>query len=93
MSCTPQLYGIARFISYGGSWHSFYMFTGGNNYGRQAGGDVITAYAPDTVLSNYLLRHRGERLISSALLCFLCLIVAVRWHLQAGGGATNSFSA
>ena len=31
-----QLYGIARFVAHGGSWHNFYMLTGGNNYAKQA---------------------------------------------------------
>ena len=54
---TDQIYGIARFFAFGGSWHNFYMLTGGNNYGRQAGGDVVTAYAPDTAIDFLLLRH------------------------------------
>ena len=33
------------------------MLTGGNNYERKAGGVVTTAYAPDTVIDNLLLRH------------------------------------
>ena len=37
-----QLYGIARFIAYGGRYHNFYMLTGGNNYGRLSGGEVPT---------------------------------------------------
>ena len=52
-----QLYGIARFVAHGGSWHNFYMLTGGNNYGKQSGGEVVTAYAPDTVIDYLLLRH------------------------------------
>ena len=54
---TDQIYGVARFFAFGGSWHNFYMLTGGNNYGRQAGGEVITAYAPDTAIDYLLLRH------------------------------------
>lgn len=53
-----QLYGIARFIAHGGSYHNFYMLTGGNNYGKLSGGDVVTAYAPDTVIDSLLLRHQ-----------------------------------
>jgi hypothetical protein len=53
-----QLYGIARFVAHGGSWHNFYMVTGGNNYGKQSGGEVVTAYAPDTVIDYLLLRHQ-----------------------------------
>lgn len=34
------------------------MLTGGNNYGKQSGGDVTTAYAPDTVIDYLLLRHQ-----------------------------------
>ena len=52
-----QSYGIGRFFAYGGAWHNFYMLTGGNNYGRQAGGQVVTAYAPDTAIDYLLLRH------------------------------------
>ena len=34
------------------------MVTGGSNFGRQAGGVVTTAYAPDTVIDYLLLRHQ-----------------------------------
>ena len=43
-----QLYGIARFIAYGGRYHNFYMLTGGNNYGRLSGGEVPTTPPPPT---------------------------------------------
>jgi len=33
------------------------MLTGGNNYVLKAGGEVVTAFAPDTVIDNLLLRH------------------------------------
>ena len=33
------------------------MLTGGSNFGLQAGGEVVTAYAPDTVIDSFLLRH------------------------------------
>ena len=56
-SSRDQLYGIARFIAYGGSWHNHYMLTGGSNFGLQAGGEVVTSYAPDTVIDSFLLRH------------------------------------
>eukprot|EP00041_Stephanoeca_diplocostata_P024159 m.605106 g.605106 ORF g.605106 m.605106 type:complete len:933 (-) comp22463_c5_seq2:159-2957(-) len=55
---SDQSYGIMRWFAYGGAWHNFYMLTGGNNYGRQAGGVVTTAYAPDTVIDFLLLRHQ-----------------------------------
>ncbi|CAB9530173.1 Beta-galactosidase [Seminavis robusta] len=51
------LYGIARFLAYGGSYHNFYMLSGGNNYGLRAGRDATTAYAADTAIDNLLLRH------------------------------------
>ena len=54
---TDQAYGIARFFAFGGSWHNLYMLAGGNNYGRQAGGNTVTAYAPDTAIDFLLLRH------------------------------------
>ena len=52
-----QMYGILRFIAYGGSWHNHYMLSGGSNFGLQAGGEVVTSYAPDTVIDSFLLRH------------------------------------
>jgi len=52
-----QSYGIGRFFAYGGAWHNFYMLTGGNNYGRQAGGISVTGYAPDVAIDYLLLRH------------------------------------
>ena len=55
---SDQLYGIARFLAWGGTWHNHYMLTGGSNFGLQAGGDVVTGYAPDTVIDSYLLRHQ-----------------------------------
>jgi hypothetical protein len=55
---SDQLFGIARWIALGGSYHNFYMLTGGNNYGLKSGGGVATAYAPDTVISNLLLKHQ-----------------------------------
>ena len=45
-------------MAHGGSWHNFYMLTGGNNYAKQAGGEVVTAYAPDTAIDFLLLRHQ-----------------------------------
>ena len=39
-------------------YHNFYMVTGGSNFGRQSGGVVVTAYAPDTVIDYFLLRHQ-----------------------------------
>ena len=33
------------------------MLTGGSNFGLQAGGEVVTSYAPDTVIDSFLLRH------------------------------------
>jgi hypothetical protein len=34
------------------------MLTGGNNYAKQSGGNVVTAYAPDTAIDFLLLRHQ-----------------------------------
>ena len=55
---SDQIYGIARALAYGLSYHNFYMVTGGSNFGRQSGGEVVTAYAPDTVIDYLLLRHQ-----------------------------------
>lgn len=55
-----QLYGMARFFAMGGSFHNMYMLTGGNNYGYKAGRYSVTAYAPDTVIDSFLLRHEPK---------------------------------
>jgi Glycosyl hydrolases family 35 len=62
-----QLYGIARFIALGGSYHNFYMLSGGNNYGYKAGRSSTTAYAADTVIDSYLLRHEPKYTIFKQL--------------------------
>jgi len=54
------LYGVARFISLGGSYHNFYMLTGGSNFGYSAADGVTTAYAPDTAIDFLLLRHEPK---------------------------------
>jgi hypothetical protein len=51
-----ELYGMARWFAYGGSWHNFYMLAGGNNYGLTAAQNITTAYAPDAPIDNLLLR-------------------------------------
>jgi hypothetical protein len=55
---SDQLYGMARWVSWGGSYQNLYMLTGGNNYGLQSGGEVTTAYAPNTVISSLLLKNQ-----------------------------------
>ena len=55
---SDQAYGILRAFANGLSYHSFYMVTGGSNFGLQSGGEVVTAYAPDTVIDYLLLRHQ-----------------------------------
>ena len=39
------------------------MLTGGSNFGLQAGGEVVTSYAPDTVIDSWLLRHEVQVLV------------------------------
>lgn len=71
----------------GGLWDEtcYVLVVGGNNYGRQAGGVVTTAYAPDTAIDFLLLRHQprydfythlfnalqgaSSALLSNAVLC------------------------
>jgi len=54
------LYGFSRAIAYGLTWHNFYMFTGGSNFGYQAAEGVTTAYANDVAVDSYLLRHEPK---------------------------------
>ena len=41
-----QAFAVSRFFARGGSVMNYYMYHGGNNYGRTAGGGVQTQYAP-----------------------------------------------
>ena len=45
--------GILRWYALGGTYHNFYMMFGGNNYARNAGKNVITAYANDAPINPY----------------------------------------
>ncbi len=45
--------GILRWYALGGTYHNFYMLYGGNNFGRHAGRNVITAYANDAPINPY----------------------------------------
>lgn len=54
------LYGISRALAYGLSFHNFYMLSGGSNFGYSAAWGVTTAYAPDTAIDSYLLRHEPK---------------------------------
>jgi beta-galactosidase len=75
---SDQLYGIARFLAFGGSYHNFYMLTGGNNYGLRAGRDTTTAYAPDTAIDNLLLRHETR---FSSLRAFFAVVRSIESDL------------
>jgi beta-galactosidase len=48
---TPDLaYSVAEWFAAGGSYHSYYMWHGGNNYGRTAASGITTIYADDVCL-------------------------------------------
>ena len=48
---TPDLaYSVAEWFAAGGTYHSYYMWHGGNNYGRTAGSGITTWYADDVLL-------------------------------------------
>lgn len=54
-SATP--FQVARFFARGAVLHNFYMWFGGNNYERTAGGDVKTAYADSAPLHSDTMRN------------------------------------
>eukprot|EP00931_Biecheleriopsis_adriatica_P078401 TRINITY_DN51862_c0_g1_i1.p1 TRINITY_DN51862_c0_g1~~TRINITY_DN51862_c0_g1_i1.p1 ORF type:complete len:888 (+),score=109.52 TRINITY_DN51862_c0_g1_i1:39-2666(+) len=93
-----QLYGIARWIAFGGSYHNFYMLTGGNNYGLKSGGEVATAYAPDTVVSNLLLKHQPRynyykqffHALQEHKAELLAMPIPVTKHLRALNGSSST---
>ncbi|CAF1207104.1 unnamed protein product [Rotaria sordida] len=43
-------YSVAEWFAGGGSYHSYYMWHGGNNYGRTAASGITTMYADDVLL-------------------------------------------
>jgi hypothetical protein len=43
-------YATAEWFANGGGYHSFYMWHGGNHYGRTAGSGLVTAYSDDVHL-------------------------------------------
>ncbi|KAL8210305.1 hypothetical protein R6Q57_007037 [Mikania cordata] len=73
-------YSVARFFQKGGSVHNYYMYHGGTNFGRTAGGPFITtSYDYDAPIDEYGLPrfpkwghlkdlHRAIKLCESALL-------------------------
>ncbi|CAL1414148.1 unnamed protein product [Linum trigynum] len=54
-------FGIARFIQNGGSYANYYMYHGGTNFGRTAGGPfVATSYDYDAPLDEYGLTNEPK---------------------------------
>ena len=45
--------GILRWYALGGTYHNFYMLYGGNNFARNAGKNVATAYANDAPINSF----------------------------------------
>ena len=43
-------YSVAGWFAGGGAYHAYYMWHGGNNYGRTAGSGITTMYADDVCL-------------------------------------------
>ena len=43
-------YSVGEWFAAGGSYHAYYMWHGGNNYGRTAGSGITTMYADDVLL-------------------------------------------
>jgi len=43
-------YSVAEWFAAGGAYHAYYMWHGGNNYGRTAGSGITTMYADDVLL-------------------------------------------
>ncbi|CAF3586180.1 unnamed protein product [Rotaria socialis] len=43
-------YSVAEWFAGGGAYHAYYMWHGGNNYGRTAGSGITTMYADDVLL-------------------------------------------
>uniref|UniRef100_M0ZWC9 beta-galactosidase n=1 Tax=Solanum tuberosum TaxID=4113 RepID=M0ZWC9_SOLTU len=88
-------FAVARFIQKGGSFVNYYMFHGGTNFGRTAGGPFITtSYDYDAPIDEYgLIRepkyshlkefHRVIKLCESALLSSDPTVVSLGNYQQA----------
>eukprot|EP01059_Diplonema_ambulator_P003801 TRINITY_DN1349_c2_g1_i9.p2 TRINITY_DN1349_c2_g1~~TRINITY_DN1349_c2_g1_i9.p2 ORF type:complete len:378 (+),score=88.61 TRINITY_DN1349_c2_g1_i9:2729-3862(+) len=87
---SDQLYGMARWFAYGGAWHNFYMLTGGNNYGYQSGGIVTTAYAPDTVINNLLMKHEPRYSCFTAFFAVMNAIAPSLFHTASLPGCRST---
>ncbi|GLE02457.1 hypothetical protein PINS_up011295 [Pythium insidiosum] len=76
-------YTVARWISVGGSHHNYYMYHGGNNYGRTASAGVTTMYADGVNLhsdglSNEPKRSHLRRLHEALIACNDVLLASER---------------
>jgi len=61
-------FAVARFISKGGTFHNYYMWFGGTNFGRSSGGPlIVTSYDYDVALNEYGLPHEPKYSHSAAL--------------------------
>jgi hypothetical protein len=47
---TDVAYSVGEWFAAGGAYHAYYMWHGGNNYGRTAGSGITTMYADDVLL-------------------------------------------
>ncbi|DAZ94405.1 TPA: hypothetical protein N0F65_003434 [Lagenidium giganteum] len=54
-------YTVARWFAVGGASHNYYMYHGGNNYGRTASAGVTTMYADDVSLHSDGLGNEPKR--------------------------------
>ena len=49
-TASDQAYAVAQWFAAGGAYHAYYMWFGGNNYGRTASSGVATIYMDDAPL-------------------------------------------
>lgn len=60
-------FSVASFVAYGGSYHNYYMWHGGNNYGWTSAASVTTMYANDVLVDSMALPHEPKFSFLSAL--------------------------
>ncbi|KAI4386958.1 hypothetical protein MLD38_004831 [Melastoma candidum] len=95
-------FSVAKFIQKGGSFVNYYMYHGGTNFGRTAGGPFIaTSYDYDAPLDEYgLLRqpkwghlkdlHRAIKLCETALVSVDPVVTSLGYHQEAHVFKSNS---
>ena len=71
-------------MTHASAYRLSFFTPGGNNYGKLSGGEVVTAYAPDTVIDSLLLRHQVYRCLLGCGKCLKRCFLCAGWKEKGG---------